>query len=169
MTQQYVPGQTRQSLQQKHLDWAAHHARNVIPIIPATLTRSESPDSLKIGFVSGDFGLQATSYLALPLMESLDQRRCSTFCYSDRTEPDDAVTTRFRAAATAWRDVGSWRTSSLIDQIRSDQIDVLIDLMGHTGHRLLAFAARPAPLQVTSGARCSTRFAARLRHLRLLQ
>src|SRR6185503_8925848 len=37
----------------------------------------------------------------------------------------------------------------LVEKIKSDQIDVLVDLMGHTGKRLLTFARRPAPVQLT--------------------
>ena len=37
----------------------------------------------------------------------------------------------------------------LAEQVRRDEIDVLVDLGGHVGRRLLAFARRPAPLQVT--------------------
>src|SRR5690606_13920239 len=60
------------------------------------------------------------------------------------------VTERFRAAADHWRDVRQLTDAELTDQIRADEIDVLVDLTGHIAlHRLLVFARRPAPVQVT--------------------
>ena len=60
------------------------------------------------------------------------------------------MTERIAAAAGEWRDVRSLSDSALAEQIRGDQIDVLFDLGGHTsGNRLLVFARKPAPVQVT--------------------
>ncbi len=72
-----------------------------------------------------------------------------TVCYSDRMVEDD-LTRRFQAAAAQWRDVAGVSDQRLAEQIRADQIDILFDLAGHTAHnRLLVFARKPAPIQVT--------------------
>jgi predicted O-linked N-acetylglucosamine transferase (SPINDLY family) len=63
---------------------------------------------------------------------------------------DDATTRRIRAAAHAWRVVAGLSDEHLVQVIRDDGIDVLVDLSGHTGrNRLPAFAWKPAPVQAT--------------------
>ena len=47
--------------------------------------------------------------------------------------------------------------SQAADLIRQDQIDILVDLMLHTaGNRLLIFARKPAPVQVTYLGYCAS-------------
>jgi protein O-GlcNAc transferase len=69
-------------------------------------------------------------------------------CYADQ-ENEDAYTARFRAVANVWRPVFGLSSDELAQQICRDEIDVLVDLMGHTGNRLPVFAQRPAAVQVT--------------------
>ena len=62
----------------------------------------------------------------------------------------DDLTHRLQAAATRWRDVIGMSDQRLAEQIRADRIDILFDLAGHTAHnRLLVFARKPAPIQIT--------------------
>ena len=69
------------------------------------------------------------------------------FAYSSGSV-SDWVSDAIRAACT-WRDVSGLDDAALATLIRQDQIDVLIDLSGHTaGSRLTVFAHRPAPVQV---------------------
>jgi predicted O-linked N-acetylglucosamine transferase (SPINDLY family) len=55
-----------------------------------------------------------------------------------------------RAAVDQWRDVHQLSDEQIAAQVREDRIDILVDLTGHIGgNRLLAFARKPAPVQVT--------------------
>ena len=60
------------------------------------------------------------------------------------------MTARFQAASKTWRDVLGWNHERLAAQIRDDRIDILFDLAGHTArNRMLTFARKPAPVQIT--------------------
>jgi predicted O-linked N-acetylglucosamine transferase (SPINDLY family) len=148
LTWQYLEGQTHESLREAHRHWAKYHAVSTSPNHAARSVDRAGRRPWRLGFVSGDFGVQATSCLALPFFESLDKSRCSIVCYSDRNE-EDAITERFQEIADVWHNSVHWPSSSLADQIRVDDIDILIDLMGHTGMRMDLFAGKPAPLQMT--------------------
>src|SRR5208282_4734672 len=71
------------------------------------------------------------------------------FCYSNRSWTDD-LTHRFQALADGWLDVVGLPDEYLAQRIREDRIDILVDLTLHTDRqRLLVFARKPAPVQVT--------------------
>jgi predicted O-linked N-acetylglucosamine transferase (SPINDLY family) len=88
-----------------------------------------------------------TGFLALHAWELLS-RHFTVIGYSDGVAEDD-YTRRFESAATLWRRTGGLPDQDLADQIRRDEIDVLFDLQGHAGARLLVFARKPAPVQIT--------------------
>ena len=102
-----------------------------------------------MGFVSPDLGRHPVGYFLVRVLENLDPEQAETVCYSDRIVKDD-LTDRLQAAATQWRDVTGMSDQRLAEQIRADRIDILFDLAGHTAdNRLLVFARKPAPIQVT--------------------
>lgn len=104
---------------------------------------------LRIGYVSPDFCLHSVSFFFLSLLEKHDVNRFETFCYSDVKRPD-AMTIRLQGLAGHWRQITGMTDEAVADLIHSDKIDILFDLTGHTANnRLLAFARRPAPVQVS--------------------
>lgn len=104
---------------------------------------------LKLGYVSPDFRKHAVAYFALPLIEGHLRDQVEVFCYYNHHQNDE-WTARFRKASDHWMDCLQMNDRELAEQIRSDEIDVLIDLAGHTeNNRLLVFARKPAPVQVT--------------------
>ena len=49
-----------------------------------------------------------------------------------------------------WRETLGYSDQQVAEQITSDQIDILVDLAGHTtGNRLTALARKPAPIQIS--------------------
>ena len=104
---------------------------------------------LRIGYLSGDFRQHPMPRFLFPVLRGHDRKRVSVFCYSDVSRPD-AVTAGVRALADVWRDISALDDDAAAEQVRSDGIDVLVDLAGHLeNRRLLVFARRPAPVQAS--------------------
>jgi len=138
----------------EHREWDERYARMLAPVentagqaSSGTLSKSGAT-KLRLGFVGLDFSSGPTGFLGLRALEGLDKSQCEVVCYSDRAWKDE-YTVRFAAVADEWRIVLGWTDEELAQQVRRDEIDVLVDLGGHVGRRLLAFARGPAALQVT--------------------
>jgi predicted O-linked N-acetylglucosamine transferase (SPINDLY family) len=104
---------------------------------------------VRVGFVSYDFREHPVSQLLVEVLEQIDRSRFEVVLYS--SGPDDGTPLRARIAAAADRfvDIRGQSDAEAAARVRADEIDLLLDLAGHTrGHRLGLFAARPAPLQL---------------------
>lgn len=104
---------------------------------------------LKLGFVSADFCAHAASFFVKPLFRGLNKKQFHLTAYSTAPKTD-AVTSQIRDLCNDWHDVSNFSTNELATQINDDQIDILIDLNGHSaGNRLSLFANHHAPLQIS--------------------
>jgi predicted O-linked N-acetylglucosamine transferase (SPINDLY family) len=102
---------------------------------------------LKLGYVSGDFRQHAVSYFIEQLFGHHDKSKIELFAYSTIGH-QDGVTKRLQALVEHWIPLSGVSDAAARDRIEEDQIDVLIDLSGHTAHnRLGIFARRAAPVQ----------------------
>ncbi|MBF0094240.1 MAG: tetratricopeptide repeat protein [Alphaproteobacteria bacterium] len=125
-------------------------AAEVVPLRPRAATSWDPGRRLKIGYVSADFREHACAYLIEPIIRHHDRSVVEVHCYAE-VPVEDAVTRRIRADADHWLQTTGLDDATLVDAIRSDGIDVLVDLSGHTSdNRLLVFAHRPAPVQVAT-------------------
>lgn len=149
LTLQHRSGITPEALSTAHAEYQRRHAA---PLRAAWRPHQNVRDPervLRLGFVSGDFNRHPVAFFIVRALENLDRGRFHVTCYSDVLEPD-AMTERVRRAADTWRPTLSLSHAELAEQVRRDRIDILFDLAGHTAHnRLLAFARRPAPIQIT--------------------
>jgi predicted O-linked N-acetylglucosamine transferase (SPINDLY family) len=123
-----------------------------VPLKPhwPTHANSRDPDKrLKIGYVSGDFYEHAVAYFIEPVLANHEKTQVEVFCYANRRW-EDAVTARLKACADRWVPCADLGDDELAQRIQDDGIDILVDLAGHTSHnRLLTFARKPAPIQIT--------------------
>lgn len=104
---------------------------------------------LRIGYVSPDFRTHSVAYFLTPLLEGHDRQAVELFAYADVIRPDD-VTAKLCGLFDQWRSIVGLSDDAVIERIRADRIDILVDLAGHTGHnRLRVFARKPAPVQAT--------------------
>ena len=115
---------------------------------------SHTTQHLRIGYVSGDFCQHTVGLFVKHIIKAHQQRSIhapypiEVFAYSNG-QVTDWVTQDIKSACTL-REVSRLNDVELVTQIQQDQIDVLVDLSGHTaGSRLTVFAHRPAPVQIS--------------------
>ncbi len=146
---QYRAGVTPAELAEAHAAFDLQHAASLRSSIVPRESARDPAGPLRLGFVSPDLGRHPVGYFLVPVLENLAPEQAETVVYSDRTFKDD-MTVRLQAAASEWHDVFRLSNEALAERIRADGIDVLFDLAGHTRDgRLLVFAHKPAPVQVT--------------------
>src|SRR5262249_20466951 len=102
-----------------------------------------------VGYVSSEFRRHSAGYALLPVLRHHDHAKFDIICYSCAPLRDE-VTEQFKASADIWIDASQFSDDELADRIQTDNVDILIDISGHTsGNRLDVFARRPAPIQVS--------------------
>lgn len=132
----------------EHLDWAERFG-GPTPSAPSVPEPHDPNRRLRVGYLSADFRSHTVAGFIETLLTNHDRDRVEVFAYANVLRPDD-TTERLKALADQWRAIGGQPDEQVVEQIRTDKLDVLIDLGGHTaGNRLLVLAARPAPLQAT--------------------
>lgn len=137
------------ALADAYRQWNELHARVVARHVRSP-GKDRNPDRrLRVGYLSADFWGHATSFFVEPLLSAHDRTQVEVFCYSNGARVD-ATTQRFQEIADVWRNIVGLTDESVAERIAADGIDILVDLSGHTaGNRLLVFARKPAPVQVT--------------------
>ncbi|ARU55009.1 TPR repeat-containing protein [Oleiphilus messinensis] len=120
------------------------------PIEQATHNDSaRAHKKLKIGYVSPDFRAHSVVYFFEPLLTRHNKNEFEIYCYYNHVK-NDGVTSRLKELANHWRVIIGVSDAEVAQMIRDDEIDILVDLAGHTEkNRLPVFAFKPAPVQVT--------------------
>ena len=113
------------------------------------VANSTKSGRIKIGYISPDFREHSVSYFFLPLLRYHNHDSFEIFCYSE-VKREDEITDQIKEMSDHWRLIAWLSNRAVADQVRQDGIDILVDLAGHTAeNRLLVFAYKPAPVQIT--------------------
>ncbi len=122
---------------------AADHQFKNHPNVPDPRRR------LRVGYVSPDFKKHPVGTFIEPIMAGHNRSAVEVICFSD-VRKKDTVTRRLHRMADGWFDTAGMTDSQLAEMIQAAQVDILVDLAGHTaGNRMPMFSHRPAPIQVT--------------------
>jgi predicted O-linked N-acetylglucosamine transferase (SPINDLY family) len=144
----YLPGIDADRMLHEHTRWSAIHTKH--------LTRYEHHDNtpdpsrkIHIGYISPDLKTHPVSAFIEPILANHDKTRFTITCYADVANPDE-TSRRLQTYCDNWKFTTGLSDAKLAEESRLDGIDILVDLTGHTANnRLLTFARKPAPIQVT--------------------
>jgi predicted O-linked N-acetylglucosamine transferase (SPINDLY family) len=147
----FSPDASLSEQQEARHDWWRRCGEPIARSASQPHDNSRDPDRrLVIGYVSSDFRQHSAASAFGPILRNHDKKRFEITCYTC-SHYEDHVTNSFRSIADTWREVSQLSDEELAQQIRSDHIDILVDLSGHSrGNRLKTFARKPAPVQVTA-------------------
>jgi protein O-GlcNAc transferase len=133
----------------EHRKWDEKFAKPLASEIQPHDVDRDPNRRLRIGYVSADFREHSVGFFMESLLAHHDPKQFEVFGYADLAKPD-ATSGRFQKLFHQWRNTTDISDQALAEMIRADKIDILIDLAGHTaGNRLLVFARKPAPIQMT--------------------
>lgn len=106
-------------------------------------------NKLRVGLVSGDFYQHPVGYFLDNVISHIDSSKIEIVVYDNKSKLD-SLTQQLKSCCSSWVDISKMNNQLAATRIYDDQIDILIDLAGHTAtNRLPIFAWKPAPLQIT--------------------
>jgi predicted O-linked N-acetylglucosamine transferase (SPINDLY family) len=152
----FHPDYDAHAILKEHRVWADRYAR---PLASGILPHRNDRDPerrLRVGYLSPDFCTHVVGWNLLPLLEHHDHSKFEVYCYSNVRRPD-SFTEKIRVCADVWRDINALSDEAAARLIREDKIDILVDLSLYmAANRMLVFARKPAPVQVTYLGYCGT-------------
>lgn len=127
------------------------YSSSICPDLPRPLWSGEiyAHERIRVAYLSADLREHAVSYLMAGVFEQHDRQRFETFAFSYGTDDGSPTRARLKLAFEHFIDVRDNSPSDIARLLRQYEIDIVVDLMGHTkGARTAILAARPAPIQV---------------------
>ncbi|MFL9961454.1 UDP-N-acetylglucosamine-peptide N-acetylglucosaminyltransferase [Paraburkholderia sediminicola] len=145
-----LPGMTSQELRRCAYDWARERYAGALAERPlAGNKRATNEPLIRIGYASADFYDHATIVLLKGVLAAHDRTRFRIHCYSYGPQIYDASRNEVEQLVDKFIDISALSDEQAARRIFDDQVDILVDLKGYTGHERVGISAwRPAPVVV---------------------
>lgn len=120
---------------------------------PTLITNTKPPIRRKNGkitlaYISGDLKSHSVRYFIEPFLKLHDRHQFEVVALM--TMDEDGISEELKELVDQWHNVKHLSDEALHAFIQALEIDILVDLSGHTkGNRLRVFAMRAAPIQMT--------------------
>ena len=103
---------------------------------------------IRVGYISADIRFHVVLFFSFHFFMSYDKMHFEVFVYANNVE--DYITEQIKAAVDGFRNIFGKPAKEVAAQIMDDEIDILVDLAGHTADNSLAVMAyKPAPIQIS--------------------
>jgi predicted O-linked N-acetylglucosamine transferase (SPINDLY family) len=111
--------------------------------------KNDPEKKLRVGFLSSDMRAHPVGFFLMPLLVTADTSQVEWIGYHNDAA-EDFMTHALRGQMSKWRNIHAQTDEQVATMIAQDEVDILIDLNGHTAqHRLSVMALEPAPVQMT--------------------
>ncbi len=133
--------------------WAEHEAwakRYAAPLIPAAPLRYSNPGPrLRVGYHFGELRTRPVAAFLEVLFALHDRQAIHVTALPGSFATREPID-RLRRLADSWQPLVGLSDRVAVERIREAEIDVLVDVAGHTaGNRLLVLAQKPARVQLS--------------------
>lgn len=144
----HLPDIDQKVIFDEHKRWAKSHAS--VENAANFHDNIADPDRrLRIGYISPNFCMHPVAFFIEPLLDGHNRQNVEVFGYGNVAKPETA-TEHLKPKFDHYRNIYGLDSQSLVELIKDDKIDILVDLAGHTSHNSLAdMAYKPAPIQVS--------------------
>ncbi|MBN1276338.1 MAG: tetratricopeptide repeat protein, partial [Deltaproteobacteria bacterium] len=138
-------------ISEQHKTWGNLTEQERTPFEHGRVFKDQKRKKIRIGYSSPDLREHSVGYLIKDIIKSHNHDEFEVYCYANFNANEmDSFTQEMINASNLFKYVKHLSEKELAEEIYRDEIDILIDLAGHTaGHRLRSFAYKPAPIQIT--------------------
>jgi len=126
--------ETRNPEQLRQLQYFKEHLPALQEVVKYSFSKIPSNRKLRVGFLSGDIVFHPVSYIMNGIIEHMDKERFDIHIFSTTEKKDNSLQNKIRKDSTVFHDLYQKTVNEIKDVIATDDIDVLIEMTGHTSN-----------------------------------